>query len=76
MENNIVNIQHVFFSYGALPVLEDINITIEQRDYLAIIGPNGGGKTTTTTSTPAWTPLIVLTSITALLILRKRKKKR
>jgi zinc transport system ATP-binding protein len=47
MENNIiVNIQHVFFSYGEAPVLEDVNIEIKQKDYLAIIGPNGGGKTT------------------------------
>jgi len=42
----IANLQHVFFSYGDVPVLEDINISIEQNDFLAIIGPNGGGKTT------------------------------
>lgn len=47
MENNIiVDMQHVFFSYSELSVLEDVNIEIKQKDYLAIIGPNGGGKTT------------------------------
>jgi len=38
--------QHVYFSYGEEPVLEDVNITVEERDFLSIIGPNGGGKTT------------------------------
>jgi zinc transport system ATP-binding protein len=47
MNNDIiVNLEHVFFSYGGVPVLEDINISIKQNDFLAIIGPNGGGKTT------------------------------
>ena len=27
------------------PVLEDVSLTIESDDYLAILGPNGGGKT-------------------------------
>ncbi len=44
--NNIVEINHVYFTYGDVPVLQDVNITIEERDFLAIIGPNGGGKTT------------------------------
>ncbi len=45
-DNIIVELQHIFFSYSDVPVLEDVNITIEQKDFLAIIGPNGGGKTT------------------------------
>jgi zinc transport system ATP-binding protein len=44
--NTIVSLEHVSFSYGDVPVLEDVNIKIEQNDFLAIIGPNGGGKTT------------------------------
>jgi zinc transport system ATP-binding protein len=43
---NIVNLQHVFFSYGEVPVLEDVTIAVEERDFLAVIGPNGGGKST------------------------------
>jgi len=47
MENNvIVDMQHVFFAYNGVSVLEDVNITIKEKDFLAIIGPNGGGKTT------------------------------
>jgi zinc transport system ATP-binding protein len=47
MENGIaVTMENVDFSYDGIPVLENVNITVEQKDFLAIIGPNGGGKTT------------------------------
>ena len=32
--------------YDGTPVLEDVDLAIGPRDYLAILGPNGGGKTT------------------------------
>ncbi len=46
MKNVIVDMQHVYFSYDGIMVLEDINLTLYERDFLTIIGPNGGGKTT------------------------------
>lgn len=46
MENVIVDMQHVSFSYDGVMALEDINLSIYERDFLTIIGPNGGGKTT------------------------------
>ncbi len=45
-ENVIVAMKHVYFSYDGSNVLEDINLTLYDRDLLTIIGPNGGGKTT------------------------------
>ncbi len=42
----IVELQNVFFSYGGVPALEDANLIVKQRDFLGVIGPNGGGKTT------------------------------
>jgi zinc transport system ATP-binding protein len=45
----VVRIEHVFFSYppqGSEPVLDDVSLEIGPRDFLGIIGPNGGGKTT------------------------------
>ncbi len=45
-KNPIVSMSHVYFSYDSIPVLEDVNITVEEKDFLSIIGPNGGGKTT------------------------------
>lgn len=34
------------FAYDDAMVLEDVNVTIEPRDLVGIVGPNGGGKTT------------------------------
>jgi zinc transport system ATP-binding protein len=41
-----IELRGVSFSYGELPVLEDVDLVVEPRDYLALLGPNGGGKTT------------------------------
>ncbi len=43
---NIVEIKDLSFSYGKQKILEDINLIIEERDFFAVIGPNGGGKST------------------------------
>jgi len=42
----IVSLREVSVNFGTIPVLEDINLSIKQNDFLAVIGPNGGGKTT------------------------------
>jgi len=46
MTEPIVEIRDVSFSYNGQRVLRDVNLTIRQGDFVAIIGPNGGGKTT------------------------------
>lgn len=46
MNPPIVDIKDVSFSYNSQRVLEDINLEIRPRDFIAMIGPNGGGKTT------------------------------
>jgi len=46
MHNNIIEIKNLNFSYNDQPVLRDVNLTVHQGDYIAMIGPNGGGKTT------------------------------
>ena len=44
---NIVTIENLDFSYTkGVKVLENINLNIAARDFLGIIGANGGGKTT------------------------------
>jgi zinc transport system ATP-binding protein len=45
-ENPLITARHVTFGYGAETVVEDVSLEILPRDFLAIIGPNGGGKTT------------------------------
>ncbi|WP_428023686.1 metal ABC transporter ATP-binding protein [Arcobacter sp.] len=43
---NILEIKNLTFSYDKQIILEDINLSIKENDFLAIIGPNGGGKST------------------------------
>jgi zinc transport system ATP-binding protein len=46
----LLEARHVTFGYQRghrrEPVVEDVDLAIHPRDFLAIIGPNGGGKTT------------------------------
>lgn len=42
----IVKLEDVWVHYDSVPALEGINLSINQDDFLGIIGPNGGGKTT------------------------------
>jgi zinc transport system ATP-binding protein len=42
-----IELDGVWFSYrGGPPALEDVSLTVEQRAFVGIAGPNGGGKTT------------------------------
>jgi zinc transport system ATP-binding protein len=45
MQNDI-QINHLYFSYDGATVLEDVNLSYNKNEFLAIIGPNGGGKST------------------------------
>jgi len=42
----ILSIKDLSFSYGKQKVLEDINLEVKEKEFLAVIGPNGGGKST------------------------------
>lgn len=39
-------LRNVGFAYGAVPVLESVDLRLEEGEFLGIIGPNAGGKTT------------------------------
>ncbi len=41
-----ISLNNVSFSYEKTKVLENISFDVEDRDFFAIVGPNGGGKTT------------------------------
>jgi len=45
-KTNIIEIEHVSFSYGTTEVLHDVSLSVHRGDYLAIVGGNGSGKTT------------------------------
>jgi zinc transport system ATP-binding protein len=38
--------EHLSFAYDSEPILTDIDLTIAARDFVCLVGPNGGGKTT------------------------------
>ena len=42
----LIKINDLFYKYNKTDVLENINLSIKNDDFLAIIGPNGGGKST------------------------------
>jgi zinc transport system ATP-binding protein len=46
MAQPIIEINDVSFAYNGQPVLHDVSLSIEPKDFVAMIGPNGGGKTT------------------------------
>jgi zinc transport system ATP-binding protein len=43
---DLIVLRDVSFRYDGTPALVDIDLTIREGDFLAIIGPNGSGKTT------------------------------
>ena len=45
---NIIEVKDLSFSYSQedIDILKDINFTLQERDFLGLIGPNGGGKST------------------------------
>jgi len=46
LSQEVISVKHLWAGYGAEPVLEDINLSVRERDFIGLVGPNGGGKTT------------------------------
>ena len=46
MSREIVSLRNVWVKYGKEYVLEEVDLTLREHEYLAVIGPNGSGKTT------------------------------
>ncbi|MBR1865354.1 MAG: ABC transporter ATP-binding protein [Lachnospiraceae bacterium] len=46
MGNPIITIQNMSFGYGKDNVLTNVNLTVEEQEYVGIIGANGAGKST------------------------------
>jgi len=42
----LIELQNIEVAYDEKTVLRDVNLTVYEKDFLGIIGPNGGGKTT------------------------------
>ena len=46
MKEPLIEIKSLNVGYEGRTVLHDVNLNVYDRDFLGIIGPNGGGKTT------------------------------
>ena len=46
MTHPIIQIAELYAAYDEKTVLRNVNLSVYERDFLGIIGPNGGGKTT------------------------------
>lgn len=44
--NTILELKHITAGYDGVPALHDVDFQINEKDFIGIIGPNGGGKTT------------------------------
>jgi len=42
----VVSIEKLDFAYDGLVVLSDVNLQIKEREFISVLGPNGGGKST------------------------------
>lgn len=46
MVEHVIEIEGLTLSFGGVPVLDNVDLTVERGDFLAVLGPNGGGKST------------------------------
>ena len=46
MARELINVEAVDRSFGAVDVLRDINLKVNDGDRIGIVGHNGAGKTT------------------------------
>ena len=46
MDEAAITVTDLTFSYNGVPVVENAGFTVKHREFLAVIGPNGGGKST------------------------------
>ena len=44
--NTILDIKNLHKNYGALTILKDVNVQIDEGDFLVLVGPSGCGKST------------------------------
>ena len=42
----LLKLESINAGYEQQIILKDINLEVNKRDFIGIIGPNGGGKTT------------------------------
>jgi len=46
MDDPVIQLHDVSFSFNGLSVLEDVHLEVPKGDFVSVVGPNAGGKTT------------------------------
>ena len=46
MNSELIKFSDITIGYGKKPIIEDINFSIHENDFIGVVGPNGAGKTT------------------------------
>lgn len=46
MKQPLIQLSDIAAAYDRKTVLEHVDLTVYEHDFLGVIGPNGGGKTT------------------------------
>lgn len=46
MQKSVIEIKHLSKSYGSIPILKDVSLSIYPGEFLTLLGPSGCGKTT------------------------------
>jgi zinc/manganese transport system ATP-binding protein len=44
--NQVVELEHVRIQFGKQVILDDVNMTVKEGEFIVVLGPNGAGKTT------------------------------
>ena len=47
LATEMLAVEHIRVSYGRVPALHDVSLTLERGQIVAIVGGNGNGKSTT-----------------------------
>jgi zinc transport system ATP-binding protein len=42
----LIEAEHISFSYGEGAVLDDVSLSVQPGEFVALVGPNGSGKST------------------------------
>ncbi|MBR5990400.1 MAG: ATP-binding cassette domain-containing protein [Bacilli bacterium] len=43
---SLITVNNLTLGYNSTPILTDLNFSVEEDDYLCIVGENGSGKST------------------------------
>ena len=46
MEKELLKLEHIQKSFGDRMILEDLDLTVHENEFVTLLGPSGCGKTT------------------------------